>query len=114
MTEKKKPQPWAQLYDIESNPGKRIQSAAQKTAGRPKNIVRKSKATFTLTDGDLRLINDLRHELADNLHPGKVYKGQIIGLALRITKHFIDKVENYSSWEDLAETIMNEDFYPQN
>ena len=64
---------------------------------------------MTFTDEERRIYEKLAYLLGGKLHPNKVTKGQVIGLALR----FLDlRLENLptslNSWEELAEMLFEE------
>jgi|SRR3990170_7616416 len=95
--------PWADLYDIESGI-KRLNLARPAVGpGRPPKPVKRIKTSITLTDEEKRIYEKLTYVLGSKLHPNKVTKGQVIGLALRLLDAKIEPTPaSLDSWELLA------------
>ena len=97
--------PWAELYDVESGTN-RIQQSPNAGPGRPRKPVARLKTSITLTDEEKRLYERLTYELGSRLHPRKVTRGQIIGLALRLLDaRTTDLPGSLDSWESVAEIL---------
>ena len=102
--------PWAELYDVESGATRIHTGQASLGPGRPRKAVARIKTSITLTDEEKRIYEKLAYELGSRLHPIKVTKGQVIGLALRLldekTKNLPDSMEN---WEAIAAELFEDD-----
>jgi hypothetical protein len=102
--------PWAELYDIESGV-KRLQRSREAVGpGRPPNLVKRHKTSITLMDEEKRLYEKLAYVLGSRLHPNKVTKSQVMGLALRLLDSRLETLpETMESWERLANEIFMEE-----
>jgi hypothetical protein len=102
------PYPWAELYDIESGVKKLKRAGEGKGPGRPKKPIKRLKTSITLTDEEKRIYDRLAYELGSKLHPNKVTKGQVIGLALRLLDEKAQALPSaMRSWERLAEILFS-------
>lgn len=100
--------PWAELYDIESGVKKLNLNRSQEGPGRPPKPVKRIKTSITLTDEEKRIYEKLNYLLGSKLHPNKVTKGQVIGLALRLLDEKVEQLpSSLESWENLAETLFD-------
>jgi hypothetical protein len=108
MTEKTplSPYPWAELYDIESGVRRLHLTREEEGPGRPPKPVKRIKTSITLTDEEKRMYEKLTYVLGSKLHPNKVTKGQVIGLALRLLDAKLEALPAaLDSWAHLAETL---------
>jgi len=95
--------PWAELYDIESGIKKINVGLATGGPGRPRKPVKRIKTSITLTDEEKRIYEKLAYQLGSKMHPQKVTKGQVIGLALRLLDARLDELpKKLETWETLA------------
>ena len=95
--------PWASLYDIESGVRKLNLPHQPSGAGRPPKSVNRLHTSITLTDEEKRLYEKLTYLIGSKLHPNKVTKSQILGLALRLLDSQVEKLpRSVDSWETLA------------
>lgn len=99
--------PWAELYDLES--GVKPIRRARRTPGRPPRPVARHKTSITLLDEEKRIYDRLAYELGSHLHPNKVTKSQVLGLALRLLDARLAGLEDgVDSWEALAAALFAE------
>lgn len=102
--------PWASLYDIESGVRTLNLPHALSGPGRPLKPVKRLKTSITLTDEEKRLYEKLAYVLGSKLHPHKVTKGQVIGLALRLLDSQVEKLpKSLDGWESLAAALFPEE-----
>ena len=95
--------PWAELYDIESGIKKLNIARRSEGPGRPRNIIPRLKTSITLTDEEKRIYEKLAYVLGMKLHPNKVTKGQVIGLALRLLDAHLEEIpDSVNTWESVA------------
>jgi hypothetical protein len=95
--------PWAALYDIESGVRKLNLPHKASGAGRPIKPIKRLHTSITLTDEEKRLHERLSYEIGSKLHPNKVTKSQVLGLALRLLDTQVEKLpRSVDSWETLA------------
>ena len=95
--------PWAALYDIESGVKKLNIAREAQRPGRPPKPVKRLKTSITLTDDEKRLYEKLTYTLGSKLHPNKVTRGQVIGLALRLLDSRLEELPaSLDSWELMA------------
>ncbi len=105
---KKARYPWAELYDVESGVTRIHLSQANVGPGRPRKAVARIKTSITLTDEEKRIYEKLAYELGSKLHPKKVTKGQVIGLALRLLNASTARLpDSLESWEAVAEGLFS-------
>jgi hypothetical protein len=98
--------PWASLYDIESGVRKINLPNKPSGAGRPVKIVNRLHTSITLTDEEKRLYEKLAYTIGSKMHPNKVTKSQVLGLALRLLDFQIDRLpRSIDSWETLAQFL---------
>jgi hypothetical protein len=98
--------PWAELYDVESGVNRIANPQPGAGPGRPRKPVSRLKTSITLTDDEKRLYEKLTYELGTRLHPRKVTRGQVIGLALRLLETRTDDLPvSLESWESVAEIL---------
>jgi hypothetical protein len=101
--------PWAELYDIESGVKKPERSGRPVTPGRPHKPFQRFRTSVTFTDEERRIYEKLAYVLGSKLHPNKVTKGQVLGLALRLLDVRVENLPtSLNSWEELAETLFEE------
>jgi len=95
--------PWASLYDIESGVRKLNLPHHAGGAGRPIKPIKRLHTSITLTDEEKRLYEKLSYLVGSKLHPNKVTKSQVLGLALRLLDSQVEKLpRSVDSWETLA------------
>jgi len=114
MSDKKQPMmhPWATLYDVESGI-KPLARATREGAGRPVKAIPRMKTSISLTDEEKRLFEKLAYLLGERLHPNRVTKSQVMGLALRLLDGQVDALPaGLRTWEDVARILFAES-YPQ-
>jgi hypothetical protein len=101
--------PWAELYDIESGVKPLNLPRSSEGPGRPPGPVTRHKTSITLMDEEKRIYEKLAYVLGSKLHPNKVTKGQVIGLALRLLHAQLDELPPaLDSWESLADMLFGE------
>jgi hypothetical protein len=101
--------PWAELYDIESGVKHLNIQRPGEGPGRPPKMSKRIKTSITLTDEEKRIYEKLAYILGTKLHPNKVTKGQVIGLALRLLDEKIEPLPaSMDSWERLAERLFHQ------
>ncbi len=109
MTKTDKPlYPWAELYDLESG----VKQLPQRHIGmgRPHKPISRAKTSITLTDDERRIIEKLTYLLKIRLHPGKVARNQVMGLALRLLEvHFEALPDNLNNWVAVADKLFGEE-----
>ena len=104
MSDPKPKSNWALLYDMESR-GREVRVPNQ-GPGRPANRVKRHPVSVSMTDEEKRLYEKLNYLLVDRLHPNKVFKSQVLGLALRLLNAYLsDLPQRVSSWEEVAEQL---------
>ena len=102
--------PWAALYDIESGVKKLNIAREEARPGRPPKPVKRLKTSITLTDDEKRMYEKLTYILGSKLHPNKVTKGQVIGLALRLLDSRLEDLpSSLDSWELMADILFEEE-----
>jgi hypothetical protein len=100
------PYPWAELYDIESGVKRLRLTREDEGPGRPPKPVKRIKTSITLTDEEKRIYEKLTYTLGSKLHPNKVTKGQVIGLALRLVDSKLEALpSSLDSWALLARIL---------
>jgi hypothetical protein len=104
--------PWAVLYDMESQRGRRPIVEGQK--GRPPDVVEKKNKTFSLSLNDLDKFSDTEYHLSKLLSPHTVFKSQVFGLAIRLLAAELDKLDEQerskvNSWVQLKDLLIPED-----
>jgi hypothetical protein len=100
--------PWAELYDIESGVKKLSRAGLPTTPGRPRKPFQRFRTSVTFTDEEKRIYEKLSYILGSKLHPNKVTKGQVLGLALRLLDAQVAGLPaNLDSWEALAEILFS-------
>lgn len=101
--------PWAELYDVESGVRQIHQPGETGRMGRPVSPVNRIKTSVTMTDDEKRIYDKLAYQLGVKLHPNKVTKGQVLGLALRLLDaRFNSLPRSLDSWKTLAAVLFPE------
>jgi len=96
--------PWAQLYDSESGVVDIPRTASG--PGRPKNLVTRHKTSLSFLDEEKRVFEKVTYEITQLLHPHKVTKSQVLGLAIRLLENEMGSLPKYiHSWEQLAHEL---------
>ncbi len=102
--------PWALLYNLESQI-ERPAMPSERGVGRPRNPIPRSRVTLLMTADEVRTLQHLTHQMQDHLHPAKISRSQVVGIALRLLKIKLDKIklpETVVDWPTLI-AVLNEE-----
>jgi len=107
MAKKMVIQPWALLYNLESQLD-RPEMRGSRRAGRPRRPIPRMRVQLEMTADEQRLLLHLRNVIAEKLYPAKVTRSQVNGLALRLLSLRLEERElpaDVADWPSLIGAI---------
>ncbi len=105
--QKKYAYPWAELYDIESRVKKK--PVGQGRVGRPASLYIRRRTSLMLSDEELEQLDGEVLAIQNMLRPGRVTKGQVFGLAIRLLEERLKDIEGglkARSWDELFQSLI--------